>query len=231
MSTLYTISRDGQGMGGFMSPPGHPDLFYVVKGYYGGRRKAEADLYAGLSYLLDPENDDVPDSVRARAQAIMDGAQLVCSERWVRSVYGYFRSSYAPLDGSRNVSDAVSATKVHCVCGFESWTMKGLEYHLRQMGDAHHQVFPPLPPERHLGYLKVHDYFPEHTPRLDLIEDPGHGYGSYPCAKCEQLVQYEARYDALCVVSPGTTWRYNPNCPKGGQHLLAGETEVKETTA
>lgn len=191
---LYVISKDGQGSGGFLSPPGHPNHEYVVYGYYKGRKKAEPDSISGIGFLISNEYGDVSEAVQARAVKIMADAQLVCSERWVRSVYGYFRNSYAPYNGSRNVSDAVGAG----------------------------------PAGRHLGYLMVHQYFPEHEPREDLIADPGKGYGSYPCAKCGQTVQYEARVDALAVVKSGARWTYDPVCPKGGQHLLEGEGEPDE---
>lgn len=224
-STLYVIRKDGQGSGGFLCPPGHPNLEYVVYGYYKGHRKQEPDSVSSIEYLIENKYSDVPGSMQAQANKIMDGAQLVYSERWVRYVYGYFRHMYTPGDGSRNASDAISTSQLHCVCGALTYNSKGLSYHLEKEGDGHHQVFPLPPAERHLGYLTVHDYFPEHTPRLDLIEDPGKGYGAYLCAKCGQRVQYEARKDALCVVKSGSRRTYDPVCPKGGAHLLEGETE------
>jgi hypothetical protein len=222
---LYVINKDGDGCGNFLCPPGHPNFLYTAYGYYGGRRKADPDSVSSLTSLIENEYGDVPEPVQARAQQIMADARLVYSERWVRSVYGYFRNSYAPPSGSRDVSDAVSTGKVHCVCGDEFWNERGLARHVELKGDGHHRVFPPAPPaERHLGYLTVHDYFPGHAPRLDLIADPGAGYGAHPCAKCGQQVQYEARRDALCVVTPGRHWSYNAGCPQGGAHLVDGET-------
>jgi hypothetical protein len=73
----------------------------------------------------------------------------------------------------------------------------------------------------HLGYLKVRDYFPDHAPRADLIENPGNGYGSHECVKCGGRVQYEARKDALCKVTSGPRWRYDADCPRGGGHEIA----------
>ena len=87
-------------------------------------------------------------------------------------------------------------------------------------GRADRAVTLSLPPEHHLGYLCVREYFPDHQPRLNLIADPGHGYGAGTCSKCGQRVQYEARHDALCVVTSGARWRYDPDCPRGGQHEI-----------
>lgn len=56
----------------------------------------------------------------------------------------------------------------------------------------------PLPVERHAGYLTVRHFFPEHTPRLDLIADPG-VKGNAPCLKCGRQVQYSPRLDRLAV--------------------------------
>jgi len=231
---LYVIKRDGQGSGGFLCPPGHPNHFYAVEGYWGGRVKPVTgpDLIAGLDYLITNEDSDVPADVQARAQRIMDSAELTCSEAWVRNVYGYFRNSYSPDGEDRNVSHAVSTGKLHCRCGEEFWNGKGLAAHLSRhqtaftafgvsvpVAPGHGQVYPPLPPaEHHLGYLCVREYFPEHTPRLDLIADPGQGYGSYPCLKCGKRVQYEARVDGFAEVIPGARWRYVIECPAGGQH-------------
>lgn len=53
-------------------------------------------------------------------------------------------------------------------------------------------------PEHHGGYLTVRKYFPDHEPRVDLIESGG-GYGSWECRVCGQRVQYEARIDGFAV--------------------------------
>lgn len=57
-------------------------------------------------------------------------------------------------------------------------------------------------PEQHGGYLRVRKYFPDHSPRTDLIESGG-AYGSWPCRVCGERVQYEARIDAFGV--PGAS--------------------------
>lgn len=190
---LYRIRRDWQGMGSFLCPPGHPNHVYVVEGFWERApgttpnpraRKNGPDMCSSLDGLLGDDGSGVPRSIRDQARRIMDSAQLVCSPAWVAMVYGYFRNSYAPESGDRDVSKSVRTG----------------------------------PPELHLGYLTVHQYFPEHQPDLALIADPGKGYGSWPCAKCGERVQYEARADALVQVIPGNLWRYVAECPKGGSH-------------
>jgi len=225
MTALYTIKRDGQGSGGFLCPPGHPNHEYVLKGYYGGRVKRDADLYASIELALDPA-EDIPESVREHARRIMSEANLVCSVAWVKSVYGYFRNSYS-LDGAdRNVSHAVifrpgcRHVERHrpCKAGPDDGVHTGANVPGWHKWDP--AIIPPA--EHHLGYLCVKSYFPEHTPILDLIESGSpRGYGSYPCLKCDQRVQYEARYDAHVVYPRGV------ECPKGGRHEIAAEGPAK----
>jgi hypothetical protein len=237
--TLYLIKHDGQGSGGFLSPPGHPSHFYSVEGYYGGWVKPVSgpDLIAGLDYLIKDEYGDVPAFVKAEATQIMESAQLRCSEAWLRTVYGYFRNSYSPDGTDRNVSHAISTSKTHCQCGKEFWNQKGLDAHCAdhqtgftafgvttRVSPGHGEVTLPLPPpERHLGYLCVRKFFPGHQPRLDLIRNPsatGPGYGAHDCPECGQHVQYEAREDAYAIVTVniGRPWKYDIKCPAGRWH-------------
>ncbi|MGD6750386.1 hypothetical protein [Streptomyces sp. BH105] len=84
----------------------------------------------------------------------------------------------------------------------------------------------PMDPQRHAAVATIRKYFPEHEPRLDLIEDPSKGYGSWPCTKCGERVQYEARYDKHTVVSTRlsgsgiTQWSYGLECTDGGPHTV-----------
>jgi hypothetical protein len=227
---VFRIVRTGKGMGGFLAPPGHPDHFYEMREYYprgnrtvniGNRR--EADGYSSLSGVLEDERGEYPASIKRQAQRIMDDAELICSEAWVRSVYGYFRDSYSPDGTDRNVSNAISTSKLHCQCGADFYNRRGLDHHLadKETGFrfSHYEIPKPLlPAERHLGYLCVRSYFPDHQPRTDLIADPGTGYGSYPCVKCGKRVQYEARQDAFAEVLAGLEWRVSTDCPGGGKH-------------
>lgn len=219
---LYEIINNGQGAGGLMCPPGHPNHSYVVYGYWGGRVKPVngPDMVSNIGYLIKDENNDVPAGVKAQAQKIMADAKLVCSEAWVRHVYSYFRNSYSPDGVNRNVSASISANKCVCRCGDEFLGERSLSRHLETHNRSHYPVTTPLPPAtHHLGYLCVREYFPDHEPREDLIADPGNGYGNHPCAKCGLHVQYESRKDALCVVISGPSrWTYNAECPEGGNH-------------
>jgi hypothetical protein len=245
-SPVFRIVRTGQGMGGFLAPPGHPEHFYEVRGYWprGDRAvtvslRREADSYGSLSNAIENERDQYPAHVVAQAQRIMDRAELACSEAWVRSVYGYFRNSYSPDGADRNASNAVSASGYRCACGEHSYNRRIMQLHFNQAIKAmlglrkrwtrkpitvapgpHHLMTLELPAEHHLGYLCVRSYFPEHTPRLDLIADPGQGYGSYPCVKCGKPVQYEARVNGFAEAEPSARngLNYVTDCPSGGKH-------------
>jgi hypothetical protein len=142
-------------------------------------------LIAGLDYALKNEYGDVSPRLQARVAKLYADSALVHSELWVRTVYGYFRNCYAPESGSRNVADCII---------------------IKADDDE-------PPPERHLGYLMVKEYFPDAEPRLDLIADSSGGYGSQPCAKCGVTLQYEARVDAFAEAITAKR-----DCPKGGVH-------------
>ena len=159
---IYRITRDGQGMGGFLSPPGHPKYYYVLEEMRPSGRGKPLRTYS-LDYVFDLDNV----AVKMQAGRILETAILVDSDLWERYVYGYFRHMYVPVGGSRNAADLVSNYR----------------------GE--------LPAERHAAVVTIRKYFPDHAPRLDLIADPGHGYGSWPCIRCGARVQYEARHDAL----------------------------------
>lgn len=85
----------------------------------------------------------------------------------------------------------------------------------------------PMDPERHAAVACIREYFPGHAPRLDLIADPGDGYGSRTCAACGKRVQYEAKFDALAVVSTRmdgtgmTHWSYNTEHDDHTPHVTA----------
>lgn len=157
--------------GAFLDPPGHPHHKFHVETYRSARSK-EPDSVVFLSTARD--NPEEYPQVQARVAKLFADAEMVCSETWMRYVYNYFRSMYAPENGDRNVSNAIS------------------------------DPTNSLPPERHLGYLTVKEHFPDHTPRLDLIRLPaGHGYGQMPCIKCGERVQYEAKFDGFEISGKG----------------------------
>lgn len=152
----------------------------------------------GLSSIEYALNPEAQASpaIQAQARRILESSKLTESEAWVRSVYGYFRNMYVPENGSRNASDLIH--------------------------DPKHEIAPA----RHAAVACIREYFPAHTPRLDLIADPGKGYGSWPCEKCGERVQYEARYDAHVTVSTRiagsgiTQWTYGQECAEGGAHVV-----------
>lgn len=188
--------------GSFLCPPGHPNHFHHIEA---GRRD-DPDLFAGLDYALRPDSDDVPESIRARVQKMFDDAQLVCSEDWVRSIYAYFRNCYSPDGKDRNTSRAL-------IVGQPWYVDKGSRYDtLNRSDEALAADDPRVIPTHHLAYLMVRSYFPDHEPRLDLIETPP-AWGQKPCIKCGTNLQYEAAVDGWAI--PITDVR---DCPQGGLH-------------
>jgi hypothetical protein len=126
-------------MGSFLCPPGHPMLFHHIE--HG--KKDDPNLMVGLDYALDESNIDVSNTLRARVRKMYDDAELVNSELWQRSVYGYFKNCYSPDGVDRNVSK----------CVIDNTDTR--------------------PPEHHLAYLTVRRYFPDAQPRVDLIASRG----------------------------------------------------------
>lgn len=185
-STDRVVFKDGRdgGSGSFLCPPGHPNLKYSVYVYEGHRR--EPNMITSVEGAATDEY--LPESARRRAQKMLDDADLVCSEMWVRNVYGYFRHMYVPVDGSRKATDLIDVTRVPA-------------------DEREH-----FTPERHAAVATVREYFPDHEPRVDLIKDSSYCYGAYACTKCGTSVQYEPKFDALAEFGRG------PDCPKGGQH-------------
>lgn len=138
------------------------------------------NAYECGSYALDSvtEYDWIPDGIRRRATELLATAERVESPAWVAMVYGYFRNMWAPSGTMwSTTTDLVSARAGQMPDGF------ALDWHA--------------------GAVFVRKYFPDHVTRSDLIADPGKGYGSYPCTKCGERVQYEARWDRLVVYPAG----------------------------
>jgi|SRR5215469_2873528 len=236
------------GSGSFLSPPGHPNLTYSIYGYHSPgtgkprtNRPSGPDAIFSLDGLAEDEGGYYPKADVEKAKRLLAEARTEPSELWMRYVYGYFKNSYSPDGKNRNVSDAVTYhpgdEDVHkCACRQTFKSQQALIGHIagkrrdlpgRTGQLLHHQTTPskPLPPEYHLGYLLVKEYFPGEQPRLDLIADPGEGYGAHKCAKCGEHVQYESRHDAFCVVKT-QPWSYNPVCPAdGGRHTDTSHVE------
>jgi hypothetical protein len=94
--------------------------------------------------------DYVPESIKYRARALLVALPGEITEEWVREVYAYFRNCYSPDGVDRNVSNClISRGKRPSV-----------------------DLSKAYAPARHLAYLFVHQFSPDHRPRVDLIEDP-----------------------------------------------------------
>lgn len=173
-------------MGSFLDPPGSPQHTFSVRGWYGVFATRDADFHGSLWSALDDEY--CPESVKERIRDLFKSAELRASDAWLDQVYGYFKNCYAPEDGDRDVQRAI----------------------ILKPDDE------PLPPERHLAYLHVKQWFPDTEPDLARIESKGN-YGTAPCSKCGQTVQYEAKFDAWAKFGE------SPDCPKGGLHTPSEE--------
>jgi hypothetical protein len=298
------MSGKNGGSGSLLCPPGHPRHHYSLYGYASPQYRNELSI-GSIDSALDPDSD-ASDAIKRQVQKIMDQAQLVPSEMWIKSVYGYFRNSYAPEDKDRNLSRSIThnpaeiavdaarkALAAHYAAdyrtsandnyrdgserpmraarrGYEVTAKRdGSEVFVYTLADdgsrygnldvlADHadalvangftdvriedpQNTPtsfdpervratnpvpvePINPERHLAVLCIREYFPDHEIRHDLIADPGNGYGSWPCMKCGERVQYDAKTDKLAVVTTrtvpgeGTVWSRVTECSAGGDH-------------
>jgi hypothetical protein len=126
--------------------------------------------------------DNLPAEIVRQARDLLAKAELVNSEGWQRFIYGYFKNCYSKDGVDRDVSKCLVVT-----------------------GSG-------MNPEHHLGYMTVKEYFPDATPRLDLIESKG-DYGTKPCTKCGTRLQYEAKVDRLAEAITRKV-----SCPEGGEH-------------
>lgn len=81
--------------GNFLCPPGHPNHRWEVRGA-SSRAKLGTDPYFIGSVENTAANESMPAGIRKDAQKKLDEAQLVCSELWLRYVYGYYANCYSP---------------------------------------------------------------------------------------------------------------------------------------
>lgn len=150
------------------------------------------------SYAIDTDAEWIPVSVRERARKILTETSVTESELWIRYVYGYFKNSWTSNG--------------------QPWdNVDGLTF--ARPADA--------PLDWHAAVVHIRKWFPTHQPRAELIASPGKGYGSHPCDRCGECVQYEAHLDALAVVSTSmsgsgiTQWSYVTECSAGGHHIVS----------
>lgn len=228
---IYKLVR-GEGMGGLMCPPGHWNHRWSLEEYRTARSRTV--IGAGtIELALDPDSGAC-DAIRDRVRRIMDESTLVCSELWVREVYGYFRGCYAPDTDTSDVAQMITfdnlLRKYIAEAGVPRDASDEQRAEVRSQATARARTeLAAIPVERHLAVMRVRAYFPDHEPRLDLISDPGKGYGNYPCVKCDRRVQYEARLDKRAVVSTShrprsaAGWAEAATCTDGGSHMIEGD--------
>jgi len=90
----HRIIDDGQGMGGYASPPGHVNLRYSYEVDVKRRNRWDEDAYMQIKYAAEGEN--VPEEVRAKAAELIAAQKLVCSEAWMGHVYHHYQRCYYP---------------------------------------------------------------------------------------------------------------------------------------
>jgi hypothetical protein len=223
---VYKLVK-GDGMGGFLSPPGHWSHRWHVEEYATARSRNPVGTYS-LEYVFDP-GLHTPETLRARVQKIMDGSALVCSELWLRSVYTHFRRCYSPDGIDTRTENAVTgsglATQYIIEAGLDRDATPERRAEVRSAAATRAAArLAAMPADWHLAVMWVRRFFPDHEPRLDLITDPRGTTG--PCVKCGRQVQYEPRVDALATVSTSHrsrtvgAWAEAAVCTDGTAHNL-----------
>lgn len=217
----YKIVKDGRGSCGFLCPPGHWNHRYTLNEYNTARSRTVVGIGPIENALA--EDSGAVDTIRDQVRRIIERSTLVCSELWMAEVYGYFRGMYVPESGERNASGLISVASLAreqalAEVGPSAWGAMTREERAATLATTADAIRASLPAERHAAVAMVREYFPEHRPSLDLIADPGKGYGSYPCGKCGKSVQYEARCDGLAVYGSNDT-----ACSEGGLHRITEE--------
>lgn len=135
----------GEGMGGFLNPPGDVEHEYGFISYIRNREQSSFSIRHAAQ-----ENNHLPTPVRELASKLLDENKkllqsLPVDELWVRSVYNYFRHCYSPDGVERSVS----------VCKIDPKNNQ--------------------PPEYHLAYLFIKELYPHYPVRVDLIAYSGPG--------------------------------------------------------
>lgn len=192
--------------GSFLCPPGHPNHFYEVRGARRGQIMRNPHTITSVDSAAT-DSEYLPTEIVRQARDLLAKAELVNSEDWQRHVYGYFRGSYSP-DGNRGSAGDL------LIVGHKWYVDKGSQYNsLNKSDEVLTADDPRVIPEHHAAYLLIKEYFPDATPRLDLIADASGGYGQRPCAKCGKGIQYEAKVDRF---AEAITCKLS--CPEGGEH-------------
>ena len=205
MGEIWRIKASRHGGGSFLCPPGHPALTHTLEGFWSAgegtprvTRASGPNFIGGIGDVAGELGNDIPAHIRAQADRLHANAELTCSADWVANVYGYFRNSYSPDGADRDVSHSVIYKPGTCQqCGRSEARGAHAPEAPTPRGESWHQfraVARP-PADRHLGYLMVRQFFPDHVPDLALINGVGVLYGTRPCVHCGAVCQYEARFD------------------------------------
>jgi hypothetical protein len=101
---VYRIKQGSTG--GFLCPPGHPAHRWHIEGFT-SPHKRNADSFTRIDDpLKSPERypDILPETVD-RIRKMIDDADLIASEDWVKSVYQHFRTMYVPESRKWDAAD------------------------------------------------------------------------------------------------------------------------------
>jgi len=150
---------DGDGMGGFMDPPGALTHTLYVREWRGSRSECYETAMAIDSALSESY---VPAVIkRAIRRELAKAEPPVADEAWIERTYAYYKNCYSPDGIDRNVS--------HCL--IVAPTPDGFGYVVGTFGRDGWMENRPSP-ETHLAVLAIRKHFPDHEPRVDLIETP-----------------------------------------------------------
>lgn len=162
---VQIVHESGSGMGGFLSPPGAAVHEYRIEEWRGSRSQ-EAETSMSIEAINDEWSSWLPARIRNRARKILDSQAALCTDKWVESVYAYFRYCYSPDGEDRNVSNCLIVKP-----NTEKDVQEGFGYVMGIFGRDGWVELPP-PPDTHLAVLFIRQYFPDHEPRTDLIATP-----------------------------------------------------------
>jgi len=157
--------------GSFLSPPNHPSHKY---GYAAGVEHGQGyQEYGSIDHLHEEAQKKNLQEVLAITNRIFDewkqnklpeDHQAV--QQWEAYVYAYFKNCYSRDGIERDTNKQIIVEKQpnNWTKNYpETWTTK------------------PQPPEHHLAVLAIRENYPEHKPRVDLINTPPTwGKSEYP---------------------------------------------------
>lgn len=130
--------------GCFLEPPGHPTYRYsFCAGYDRGYGFQE---YGSVQYLYEVAKEHRLKTILTVVRPLVKFNPLSLDDeksvKWINGVYAYFRHCYSSDGENRSASDCIVDSK------------------------------DKLPPEHHLAYLHVKEYYPDYKPDLERIKIP-----------------------------------------------------------